>query len=41
MYAVIIAMSLLTSVIAPPILAALLRHGGEVEELEPRDSQTG
>ena len=41
MYAVIIAMSLLTSVIAPPILAALLRRGGEVPQLEPQDSEPG
>jgi hypothetical protein len=41
MYAVIVAMSLLTSVIAPPVLAAMLRHGGEVPELESRDSEAG
>jgi Na+:H+ antiporter len=41
MYAVIIAMSLLTSVVAPPVLAAMLRHSGEVPELEPRDSEAG
>ncbi|MGN6313563.1 MAG: cation:proton antiporter [Rhodanobacteraceae bacterium] len=41
MYAVIIAMSLLTSVIAPPVLAALLRRGGETAELESRDSEAG
>jgi len=34
MYAVIVAVSLLTSVIAPPLLAAMLRHGGEATELE-------
>ena len=39
MYAVIVAMSLLTSVIAPPLLAALLRHGEETAELESRDSE--
>jgi Kef-type K+ transport system membrane component KefB len=41
MYAVIIAMSLLTSVIAPPVLAALLRRGGEVPQLASQDSETG
>jgi len=41
MYAVIIAMSLLTSVIAPPVLAAMLRHGDERPELVSRDSEAG
>jgi Kef-type K+ transport system membrane component KefB len=41
MYAVIIAMSLLTSVIAPPVLAALLRRSGEVPRLASQDSETG
>lgn len=40
MYAVVIAMSLLTSVIAPPLLAALLRRGREIPELESRDPET-
>ena len=41
MYAVIIAMSLLTSIIAPPVLAAMLRHGDERPELVSRDSEAG
>ena len=40
MYAVIIAMSLLTSIIAPPVLAAMLRHD-ERPELVSRDSEAG
>lgn len=41
MYAVIIAMSLLTSIIAPPVLAAMLRFNAESEPLDTRDSETG
>lgn len=41
MYAVIVAMSLLTSVVAPPVLAAMLRFSAEPEQLAAPDSDTG